>query len=273
MKNCDYIFIAENGMCEKTVKYSEIEFIESNLLIIFKRYRVEEIFIMFLKNFSEFTASVSCYKGAVSEKIQSLSESLPYRTEINRTIINYLSILKMYCDYVTEEVNIPSIKSVFESSEINICTGLRNYVQHAEAFLMSNTTGYQFSSKGSTLTEFEIALHRSNVKFEKVSKKTVEKLNIAFDKTDKIDIIKTIENSVNYIKNAHLTIVNNIISDKKLSETKNAIEGIGQHMNSSKIYYLANDRNKKYNFYVQYDSILTLIDFIQNSCFQENSDA
>ena len=152
MKPKTYIFFKErNGkdVDRKTMSPPDFAQISKDVDLVLTVSRSEELYHMLVSALLEFDALPmkrveSCRYADYDE----LNSDL-YRIDCNRCAANFLTVLKMYREFVSpEEKGVRSPfgvgKGLFEKKEFRFCNGLRNYIQHIDCFPITLSNGSQY---------------------------------------------------------------------------------------------------------------------------------
>lgn len=143
-----YVFYRHNRQKElgqKPMPGQTFESIANNVRIVCEVSRCEELYHMLVASLLEFVSlPIKEAEKSRYTNTEELQTSF-YRIECNRRAANFLTVLKMYREFVCPiekggRSKYGVSKSLFQKKEFRFCDALRNYIQHIDCFPITLTS-------------------------------------------------------------------------------------------------------------------------------------
>lgn len=168
---------------------------------ILQIYRFEELFAILVDNFFAFNNVILSY--ADKARLQTLCSATYFqkRIDVNRATLNFLATLNLYQEFLENNVEDVFDKKFWDSNtSFQRCLVMRNYIQHIEFYPIISNVSYTQCDLNVMLASVRFQLEASELKIEKLHKRTQEKFKQFFDMTEKIDLYEIINQGMEEIQ-------------------------------------------------------------------------
>lgn len=231
-----YVFYRHNRQKElgqKPMSAQVFNSIADNVRIVCEVSRCEELYHMLITALLEFNAlplkeSEYCRYANREELHTSF-----YRIECNRRAANFLTVLKMYREFVCPTANDERSKygvskRLFEKKEFRFCDALRNYIQHIDCFpitLTNNCCCLACDEKLRT-SHVIIPIKELSRKFDRAKGGTKDDLLLLEKSLTEVDLTQAFQMVMDFVDEIQTSVRNGSFSRSNFESARDSLEEI-----------------------------------------------
>lgn len=256
MKHSSYVFFKERDgkdVDRKVMKAFDFERIEGDIDLVSSVSRCEELYHMIVTALLEFNVlPIKRVELCRYADFDELNSDL-YRIECNRCAASFLTILKMYREYVSpEEKGARSLfgvsKRLFEKKEFRFCNGLRNFIQHVDCFPITLSNDGRYLACREMLRTSHVTIPVENLlkKCFRATKGTRADLELLASEMKEVDLSQIFQMVMDLVDEVHRVVRSSSRASDEFESAKIRLKSIEAEYLAKGFWMYRYDGDDKY---------------------------